>query len=167
MIRLSDQAVSPYLSIGRLVDEQHPRWEEYRGPIAQFRSVRACLAPSEQETDTPNVMNVDWDIIRGPYSVQVCLFRIFDSLGSPELAAQWMKKNGVRDVKNLDRSGMGFEFDRLVIGYWTYEDTVARTQIISGPINRLMNGVVQPSTVISARFSGTKLFSVGLHAKTK
>ncbi len=167
LTRLSDQGVSPYLSMGRLVDEQHPRWEEYREPITQFPSVRACLAPSEQETDTPNVMNVDWDIIHGPYAVQVCLFRIFDTLGSPELVAEWMEQNGFRDVGNLDRSEMMPKFDRLVVGQWTYEDTVARSQIISGPINRLMNGVVQPSTVISARFSGTKLLSVGLSAKTK
>ncbi|MEM9499961.1 MAG: hypothetical protein AAGA28_18735 [Pseudomonadota bacterium] len=124
---LSDQKSEPFRFIGRVVDEDHPRWGQYRKAIQRYPDVRTCLTEEEKDKQTPNLLVFDWRTFGFSSSAEVCIFRIASSLGSPDRFVRWL------DFHNFSHSGLHatrastyeprHEYDPFyrVTGFWTVE----------------------------------------------
>lgn len=108
----------PYTLYGNLTDEQrtaiipyetltneetHPFYVRYeritnnpqlKKAIRKYPHVRDCLVRSQADKQTPNLRLIDWHRLSGYTEGQVCLWRIFTSLESPERVKDWMSFHG-------------------------------------------------------------------------
>jgi hypothetical protein len=86
----ANQETDPFLYSGRLMDEDHPRWRQFRGPLQKYPDVRDCLVEGERESEQPNLLKIDWRGVGPGASREVCVFRIARSLKDVELIRQWL-----------------------------------------------------------------------------
>lgn len=84
----SETTYPHYLSDGRKVHE------DWLAAIARYPDVRDCLAPEERLADDPDLRRFDWAGVRGHMNRDICLFRVFTSLGTPERATAWLRSQG-------------------------------------------------------------------------
>lgn len=103
-IRLSNQETDPFLFHGRLMDNSHPRWSQYRSALRKFSDVRDCLIREEQEKAEPNLLLIDWAKVGTGRGAEVCIFRIFDSFEMPEQGQRWLEIHGF-SISPLQRIG--------------------------------------------------------------
>ncbi len=100
--RLTDEqsypfvGLNPSLAIG-ISPKLNPK-RDHAKAISRFPSVRDCLIRSEQKKDRPDLRLIDWDKIRTMADADVCTWRIFSSLGTPERAKQWLVFHGAHRV---------------------------------------------------------------------
>jgi hypothetical protein len=108
--RLSKEQSSPFLKLGRPLSDLQGRsdYGEYKAAVDHFPDVRACLINSERKKHIPDLSLFDWDMIRGEYETEVCLFRIFSSIGSVEGSGRWLKDQGfnVGHISEISTSRM-------------------------------------------------------------
>lgn len=67
--------------------------DDWHRAIADHRDVRDCLVPDQRGLDRPDLRRFDWAGVRG-LDRDVCLFRVFSSLGSPERVLDWLEVQG-------------------------------------------------------------------------
>ena len=94
--RLATQDSHPFLLLGRVMDETHPRWSEFRSAIRSYPDVDPCLEEEQRGTAEPDLLAFDWNSIRREAAMEVCLFRVFQSLREPELIEAWVLRKGFR-----------------------------------------------------------------------
>lgn len=130
--RLTDEnsypfvGIQPSLEIG-ISPKLHPK-RDHAKAISRFPTVRDCLIKSEQKKDMPDLRLIDWDKIRTMADADVCTWRIFSSLGTPERAKNWLVFHGAQNAriqkvklaktseKNQRHKDSDFYF--LVSGHW-------------------------------------------------
>jgi hypothetical protein len=76
---------------GKIVDSGHPRYSDYDNALRKFRRTQACLMSSERMVQTPNLLNIEWPNLRDRHDLEVCLFRIFRSLGNLDAIRAWLE----------------------------------------------------------------------------
>lgn len=94
--RLATQDSHPFLFEGRVIDETHPRWSHFRRAIRTYPDVDPCLEEEQRGTAAPDLLAFDWNGIRYTAAIEVCLFRVFQSLRDPELIEAWVLRQGFR-----------------------------------------------------------------------
>lgn len=95
--QLATQDSHPFLFDGRVIDETHPRWSDFRRAIRDYPDVDPCLEEEQRGTAAPDLLAFDWNgisLLR--YAANVCLFRVFQSLREPELIEAWLLRQGFR-----------------------------------------------------------------------
>lgn len=102
---LADQKSDPFLFNGKEMDREHPQWQKYRRNLRRYSDVRDCLISSEAKRETPNLVLIDWNKMRSQEIIEVCMHRIFSSLGSPDAAKQWFEIQGLQNVVLRVESG--------------------------------------------------------------
>jgi len=102
---LANQETDPFLFSGKVMDREHPRWSQYRSAIRSYADVRDCLVRSEVKKETPNLTLINWKKMRSGKIIEVCLFRVFSSLGSPENAKLWLEVQGLKNASLNVRKG--------------------------------------------------------------
>jgi len=60
----------------------------------KFKGVRDCLVSSEQNKKQPDLRMVNWDKFSSSEDVSICMWRIFNSLGSRKSAEKWVAFHG-------------------------------------------------------------------------
>jgi hypothetical protein len=105
--RLSYETVFPFLYAAHPLSDfpKHPYYEEYRAAVTRFPEVRACLLDSEKEKQTPNLTRFDWNKMNSTFDAEVCLFRVFSSIGSIEESRQWFESQGFKPHPLYQASG--------------------------------------------------------------
>jgi len=122
---LANQETDPFLFSGKLMDENHPRWRQYRRALRIYPDVRDCLVEKERESEQPNLLKIDWRRVGGGASLGVCGFRIARSLKDVERIRQWLVNQQFRVVGLSRVFSEGYtpqyETERIYImeGFWT------------------------------------------------
>lgn len=89
--RLANEATDPhYLSNRRRVHE------DWLAAIARYPDVRDCLEPDERTAKRPDLRRFDWAGLRGRKDLDICLYRVFSSLGTRERSTIWLESQGFR-----------------------------------------------------------------------
>lgn len=97
---LSNQTETPFLFIGKPVSPEHPRWEHYSEVIEEFDTANDCLAPSTTIAEEVDVLAINWSALRSHRAVEVCLFRIFSSIGDIHKIREWLTLQQYRLLEN-------------------------------------------------------------------
>ena len=88
---LSNEESEPYGNYGR----PPVRREEIKA-ATQFPDALSCLVSSEQSKVLPDLRKINWVQINDKSRMDVCMFRIFASYGTPEKAVLWFDAQGLR-----------------------------------------------------------------------
>lgn len=96
---LSSQKRTEIISYNRLSNEKfhpyakselgHPN-NDYDLEIVKWPDVNSCLILSEALKTEPDLRLVNWDSFKTHRDAEVCLWRIFDSLGAAEKIVKWL-----------------------------------------------------------------------------
>ena len=86
---LSSEKTEPYLDKG----EAPVNKADIRA-AKKWPDVRSCLVRSERNKDIPDLRKINWRKMRMDTDIEVCMFRIFASLGTPEKAKLWFEAQG-------------------------------------------------------------------------
>lgn len=100
--------------------------------IEAFPDVQSCLKPAPEDTakDIPALYHIDWDKIDNDDEAEICLFRIFKELGTPETVIGWLKYQGFETRGAVEVRGgssmlhFGYERRAMTIangGFWSLE----------------------------------------------
>lgn len=86
---LATEADTPFLRWGK-----PPTEDAYRRAAQKWQDVRSCLVATEAKKRQPNLVNVDWDRLYSIEDGEVCLFRIFSSIGNLDGIGKWLRLQG-------------------------------------------------------------------------
>lgn len=100
---LATQETDPFLFIGKVMNEDHPRYHQFKRALRKFPDVRSCLIPEEQEKQRPDLRQIDWSAIGEFKEINVCVFRIATSIDDVEGIRKWFRYHGFR-LSNLSWS---------------------------------------------------------------
>ena len=95
-VRLAKQETEPFLFLGKVMDEDHPRFHQYRTALRRFPSVRSCLITKERETAQPDLRQIDWHAISDVQEIEVCVFRTASSIEEVETIKTWLRHHDYR-----------------------------------------------------------------------
>lgn len=87
----TNQASDPFLFLEKIVDGSHPRFSYYKKPIGKHPDTVSCLTKTEQGFQVPNLLQIDWPNLRNQRDIEVCLFRVFGSLGNQDAIRAWLE----------------------------------------------------------------------------
>ncbi|HUS54477.1 MAG TPA: hypothetical protein VMY41_10795 [Thermohalobaculum sp.] len=90
-VRLSKQDTEPFLFLGKVIDEKHPRYQDYKSAIRRFRDVRSCLTTEEREKSQPDLRQIEWGAIDNVKEMEVCVFRVISSFDDIETIKTWLR----------------------------------------------------------------------------
>lgn len=109
--KLTDESTVPY-STGFLPRGTTP--PSHKDAVARFPGVQNCLIPSEQTTESPDLRLIDWNLILTDEEADVCIWRIFSSLGTSDRAFEWLRFQGLRPrtINFLGSTGSGRRFEQ-------------------------------------------------------
>ena len=93
--RISNQKEHPFLINGAPVLRSNPRFNEFSKSIRKFPDVRSCLNGTELASKKPDLTNFNWAAMTQEPYIDVCLFRVMDSLNSPEAGQLWFESQGL------------------------------------------------------------------------
>lgn len=91
---LSQQSSRPFSINGHVIDRQNPRWDQYESALAIFPTTQSCLQRSSKTQWGWNLAAIEWAAMTNNSDIEVCLFRIADSFGSPERMRSWLNDQG-------------------------------------------------------------------------
>ena len=95
---LSTQGTDPFLFIGKVVDENHPRWKAYRVTMDRFPTTSSCLLSEEQNKNVQNLLAFDWQAMTSFREIEVCVFRIARNFDDVDLLRAWLVAQGFRII---------------------------------------------------------------------
>ncbi len=153
--RVETSDANPFRFAGRVVTPTSRAWPRYEDALARYQTTESCLIEDARGGETLNLLAYDWRGIRGRYAHDVCLFRIWTALESPERVIAWMEEFDftVGEVEYPPESDGAARFGRIISGYWSWEETVSRSSIAGWGIQRLLDSVIfEPTLSITATF---------------
>ena len=86
---LANESDVPFLKHG-----EPPNKDEHKVAVKKWPDVRSCLIESERKKKTPDIRLIDWDQLYTVDEADVCLFRIFSSIGSVGGVIKWLEYHG-------------------------------------------------------------------------
>ncbi len=89
-VRLAKQETEPFMFNGKIVDEDHPRFDQYERALRQFPDVRSCLKRAECDKTQLDLRMINWAIISSIEKIDVCVFRVASSISEQAIIAQWL-----------------------------------------------------------------------------
>ena len=95
---LSTQDLDPFLKREKPVNMEHPLWKRYRRAMSRFPSAADCLTRPSHNQKKPDLRQLDWSKMIDTAAIEVCMFRIFSSYGSPSKAKLWFEAQGFTNV---------------------------------------------------------------------
>jgi len=105
---LSGEETEPFLKLGIRPMDMEPSSQikkKYVDAVKRWPDVRSCLVRSERSKETPDLRKINWWWIRTETAIEVCMFRIFTSLGTPEKAKAWFEAQGLHEVEIRQNNG--------------------------------------------------------------
>lgn len=90
---LSNEKIDPFLWYGEVpvFEKGKERLNEYVRAAREISDVRDCLIKKEQKKAVPDLRMIDWHRLGPSPILDVCLFRIFTSIGSIDGVVNWLK----------------------------------------------------------------------------
>lgn len=116
-VRLAKQNTEPFLFLGKVVSENHPRYADYESAINSFPNVRSCLIENERNEPQPDLRQIDWSAMHDIHDIDVCVFRIASSIEVIESIKSWLRYHGIKVGAGSSLYGQGYvpknETDRV------------------------------------------------------
>lgn len=109
---ISHQNDVPFVLLNRIMDEQHPRWDQFRGPIRRHPDARSCLLDESLQGDMVDLLAVDWAKFDSSDS-SVCFFRIFSTLSNGSTIVRWLDAVGMHHRGIVEWGGSTLARDDL------------------------------------------------------
>lgn len=102
--QLSTQESEPFRFLGYVLEDKTPperpgldeRWDDYKDAILGHPDTISCLTADQRDAERPDLLSIDWQALDKVRAIEVCLFRIFSSLGEPDLIEDWMRLHEFR-----------------------------------------------------------------------
>ena len=91
---LSHQYTSPFRFGGQVISEESARWNQYRRAIEKYPNAVPCLSSGIDSNGTVDLRDMDWFQLKKVQDLDVCVFRILDTLSSVELMEDWIASQG-------------------------------------------------------------------------
>lgn len=154
LVEQSD-ATNPFRFAGFVVTPSRGSWPRYEDVLERHPTTESCLTEDARGGASLDLLAYDWMGINGRYAHDVCLFRVWTALGSPELVASWMSEFDltVREVQYPPDSDGADRFGRNITGSWSWEDAISRSSLGGRGIRRFFDEVLfQPTLTLTARF---------------
>ncbi len=113
--KLAKEATDPFLRSGKKpINNGYRQNNFYLKAIKDRPSARSCLQKPERNSKDPDLRKIDWVAMQSEHEIRVCLFRIFQSLGTPEKVVKWYESTGFQSVKTETYEGGGQQITRVV-----------------------------------------------------
>jgi len=111
---LSNEDIDPFLWYGKVpvFERGKGRLNRYVRTARKIRDVRDCLIRSEQKKAAPDLRLIDWRNLGEGVALDVCLFRIFASIGDIEGVANWMRYHKIEPTISKDLEDNSWMFKR-------------------------------------------------------
>ena len=157
---LSTQAETPFRFSGHLVDEDFAQWRRYRRALRRHPDTPSCLRKVARDEPAPDLLAAfDWQGLRTESDLEVCLFRVFASLGSIGRARDWMAAAGLEPGPIQEEDAIPHSYTRIVQGYLSWEEARDLPAFGRG-LGRLLGPLLEPSFMFSVGFIGDREISV-------
>lgn len=116
VVSLTEETTTPFLTFrGKLLEEDSlmsvRERSLYRASVKRFPNARACLTDT---SSNPDIRTIDWEKIQFTSDFDVCLFRIFSSIGNAIGAHQWLSFHGYRS--QIDDQKYFYPHGKMVFG---------------------------------------------------
>ena len=116
-VRLSTQDERPFLFGGKVVDGSHGSFSQYEGAISKFPSVTSCI--NHNSGRGFNLQNINFGKINSIQEIDVCVFRVTDSIEKTSEILAWLQRIGfeTRDFVRFRSENFSprSELDRIYI----------------------------------------------------
>lgn len=99
--KLSNQDLWQFREHAGIVNNRHPLWADYEAALTRFPSTQSCLLLTARKQNRWNLAEFDWSSMSNHHDIEVCLFRIADTLGEPEKMEEWFAVQGYETVAPL------------------------------------------------------------------
>ena len=146
---------NPFRFAGEVVIPSARSWPRYDEALERHPTTESCLTEDARGGASLNLLAYDWMGINGRYAHEICLYRVWTALGSPDVITSWMSEFNftVREGEYPPESAGVERFGRIVSGYWSWEETTARSSLGGRGIQRLLDNVFfEPTIVLTATF---------------
>jgi len=87
---LAAQTDYPFMFSGKVLDEQHPQWDNFRRTLRTFPDTQSCLTKRSRTGDQFDLTQFSWRGLRGRREIEVCLFRVATTLRDVDKMAAWL-----------------------------------------------------------------------------
>lgn len=87
---LSKQNTRPFRFGGEIMSEKSGRWNRYRDEIEKFTDAVPCLSSGVDKNGRVDLRDLDWSQHTKVEGLDVCIFRILDTLPSVNLMEEWI-----------------------------------------------------------------------------
>jgi len=118
----------PLLEYNILSSEKtHPhsykRNEKYDATKVKYSHVRDCLIESERDSRQPDLRLIDWAQFNNSQDINVCLWRIFNSINNVEGITEWMEfhRLSVRERVSINTPLDSYKKQYYLIGSYLIE----------------------------------------------
>lgn len=149
---LSTQAEAPYRFGGHVVDEEFAQWRRYRRALRRYPDTPSCLREEARGEPAPDLLAAfDWRGLRTEADLEVCLFRVFASLGSIGRAGDWMAAAGLDVGPIREGDGIPDAYTRIVQGFLSWEEARQVPALRGNLFGWLLNAKTETSFMFSVR----------------
>jgi len=90
----SSQSQDPFLFYSKIVDSSHPLYPEYLGALGRFEAAGNCWKNEPFDLPGNSTRYFDWPRMRTTEDLEVCFFRLFNSLKNKEKTIAWLAQAG-------------------------------------------------------------------------
>lgn len=80
-------------------DQTGPYRSEYLRASARWPDARACLTPAQRGSAAVDITQIDWRNLHSRLDAEACLFRILETLVTPQDGRRWMAALGLQDIR--------------------------------------------------------------------
>lgn len=91
---LSNQNTRPFRFGGEVMSEKSGRWKRYRREIDRYPNAVPCLSSGVDEFGKVDLRDFNWTLHTKVEGLDVCIFRILDTLQSVVLMEEWIASQG-------------------------------------------------------------------------
>ncbi|MEJ6389154.1 hypothetical protein [Gymnodinialimonas ulvae] len=109
---LTHQDDMPFVFSNKIMDEEHPRWDQFRRPILRHPDARSCLLDEAVQGDVVDLLAVDWSQFGSSPSF-VRFHRIFSTLDQAALILGWIEAVGMQHGGIVEWGGITLARDEL------------------------------------------------------
>lgn len=160
----TDTEVQPIRLFGATVSVDNPEVgpnikRHYFSSMREFPNLEFCLDSSDPATQLLTEAKMRWRDLGSQFAASVCVFRLFDAMRDPTLAAGWLSDNGFFYVRNLPGNrASSFHYSdgirsadevRVVSAYWP---TSENGRLFRSVLAALLEKVFSRGVIINAVF---------------
>lgn len=91
---LSHPKTRPFRSVGKFMSKESRRWNRYRREIDKYPNAVPCLISGINENSQVDLRDFDWSRNANVEGLNVCVFRILDTLPDVALIEEWIASQG-------------------------------------------------------------------------